>query len=194
MLKAEGEALASRSEAAVVGNGHTEVFVRIHRGIVDADLIMKMRAGRASTLSHEAYDVTAVHRLSRRHREAGKVTVAGADAVAVVDHDRLAVSAEDVAEDNNPIGRSNNRGAITAADIHAAMECAFSVKWIDALSKAACDLAFDRPKVGSRVRLDPVGGRGVAGQAQGRPTMVAPLKADIRKACNWSREEVTSAS
>ena len=37
--------LAARGEAAVVGHGHPEVLVRIHRGIVYADFVVEVRAG-----------------------------------------------------------------------------------------------------------------------------------------------------
>ena len=53
--------LAAGGEAAAVRDRHAEVFVGIDRGIVDADFIMKMRAGGASAFSDETNYVTAMY-------------------------------------------------------------------------------------------------------------------------------------
>ena len=57
----------------------------------------------------------------------------------------FAVSAHDFAQGHDSVGRSNNLGAIAAANIHAAMERAFTVERINPLTEAARHLAFDRP-------------------------------------------------
>ncbi len=56
--------------------------------------------------------------------------------------------------------------AVSAADIYAAVKCAFTVERIDALAKAGCDLAIDRPEVGRRVGAEPIGGGGIASHTQ----------------------------
>ncbi len=97
MLIAEGCVLASRSKAAAVRDCDAEVLVGIDGGVIDADFVVKMGAGRASAFSYITNHVAAMHRLSGSHRVAGKMAITGADAVAVIDHDLLAVSAHDLA-------------------------------------------------------------------------------------------------
>ena len=66
-----------------------EVLVGIYWGVVDADFVVKMRARGASAFSNIANHVAAVNRLPGGDCKSGKVAIAGADAVAVVDHDVL---------------------------------------------------------------------------------------------------------
>src|SRR5271155_5418087 len=94
--------------------------------------------------------------LAGRYREAGKGAVAGGDAVAVVDHDGLAVSAHKISESDYAVGGCDHWMAVIAADIHAAMKCAFSVERIDAFPETSRHLAFNRPQVGRRVGAVPV--------------------------------------
>ena len=61
--------LAAGHETAAVGNGHAEVLVRIDRGIVDPDFIMKMGTGRASAFTDVSDDIAAVHMLPGGHCE-----------------------------------------------------------------------------------------------------------------------------
>src|ERR1700730_16733098 len=84
----------------------------------------------------------------------------------MIDHDGLAVSAEEVGESDHAIGGRDDRVAVGAADIHTAVKRAFSVKWVDALTEAAGDLAFHRPEVGRGTGAGPIGGGGVASHAQ----------------------------
>ncbi len=88
--------------------------------------------------------------------------------MAVIDHDGLAVSTHALAEGHTSIRRSDDLSAVTTANIHATVECAFTVEWIDPLAKAAGDLAFDGPQVGGGVRLEPICRSGIAGQAHGQ--------------------------
>ena len=55
---------------------------------------------------------------------------------------------------------------VSCADIHAAVKCAFSVKWIDALTEAAGDLAFNRPEIRSGIGAGPIGRGGIASHSQ----------------------------
>src|SRR5260370_40168415 len=94
------------------------------------------------------------------------MAVAGTDAVTVVEHDDFAVAAKEVDEGDHPVRRGNHLMSILATDIHAAVECAFTVKWIDALPEAAGYLPFDRPEVWCRIGAEPVRRGGVACQAE----------------------------
>src|SRR5580658_2760839 len=88
------------------------------------------------------------------------------DTVSVVDVDGASVAAEKVGEGDDPVGRCNYRTAYPGGNIHARVECAFSVKWIDTLAKRTSNLAFHRPQIGSRICANPVRGRRVPRQAE----------------------------
>ena len=158
--------LAAGLEAAAVGDRDAEVFVGIDRSVVDANFVVEVRSGGASAEANVADGVAAMNLLAGCDRETGKVAVAGGDAVAMIHHDELAVSAEEVRESDYAIGGRDDRVAVGAADIHAAVKRALAVERIDALPKAGGDLAIDRPKVGSGVGAVLVRGGGVAGHAQ----------------------------
>src|ERR1051326_468473 len=160
--------LAARDKPAAVRDVDAQVLVRIDRSVVDANFVVEVRTGRAAALADIADHVAAIHSLSSCDRIAGKVAVPGADAIAVVDDDGLAVAAHHLGDRHDAIRRGNNPGAVAAADIHAAMECAFPVERVNALAEAAGDLAFDGPQVGSRVRPNPVGGSGIPRQPHGQ--------------------------
>ena len=83
------------------------------------------------------------------------MAVAGGDAVAVVDHDGFAVSAQEIGEGDHSIGGRDDGLAVGAADIDAAVKCAFTVEWDRALAEAAGYLAFDRPEVGRGIGAAP---------------------------------------
>ena len=100
--------------------------------------------------------------LSGSDREAGKVAVAGGDAMAMVHHDELAISALEVRESDYAVGRGDHGMPVSTADIHAAVKCAFPIEGIDALTETGGDLTIDRPEVGGGVSPEPVGCGGVA--------------------------------
>src|ERR1700686_3745462 len=106
----------------------TEILVGVYRGIVNADFIVEMRTGRASAGANVSNHIAPVYRLTCSYGIAGKVAVASADAVAVIDHDGLAVAAHELAAGDDSVGRGKNLGAIAAANIHAAVEGNFPVK------------------------------------------------------------------
>src|ERR1700757_1035945 len=124
--------LAAGSEAAAVGNGDAEVFIGIDRDVVDANFVMEMRPGGASAFPNIADYVAPMHTLSSGNGETRKVPVAGADAVAVVDHDGFAVAAHHVGKGHDAIRRGDDLRAVAAADIDSAVKCAFPVERIDA--------------------------------------------------------------
>ena len=71
-------------------------FVRIHRRVVDAHFVVQVRSGAASAESDVADDLSPTHRLPVGNRESGQVTIAGGNAVAVVDLDHAAVTVVEV--------------------------------------------------------------------------------------------------
>src|SRR5271169_2530026 len=90
--------LLAGSEAANLGHSQAQIFVGIYGDVVDADFVVEMGAGGASALADVADGVAAVDVLAGGYSEAGKMAVAGGDAVAVVDHDGASVAAEEIRE------------------------------------------------------------------------------------------------
>ena len=84
MGRGKNQRLAAGCESAQVRVGDPEVFVGIDRDIVDPDLVVKMRTGAASAVSHVTDCVATVYVLSRVAGEALQVTEASRDPVAVV--------------------------------------------------------------------------------------------------------------
>src|SRR5208337_1164743 len=103
------------------------------------------------------------------------MAVTGADAVAMIHHDRLAISAKKVRESDHAIRRRYDRVAVVAADIYTTVKCAFAVERVNALPKAARHLAFHRPQVRSGVGAVPVGGGRISRHAQA-DTAPTPLR------------------
>src|ERR1700739_493245 len=85
--------LAAGGEAAAMGDRNAEILIGVDRDVVDANFVVKMGTGGAAALADIADHVAAVHALSRGHGEAGKMAIAGADPVAMIDHDGFAVAA-----------------------------------------------------------------------------------------------------
>src|ERR1700733_9135457 len=115
-----------------------------------------MRPGGASAKADITDSVTAMHVLPRCNREAGEVAVASRDAVPMIHHDGLTVSAKKIGEGYDAISGCNDGMTIGAANIHAAVKSTFSIEWIDPLPEAARHLAIDRPQVGRRIGAVPV--------------------------------------
>src|ERR1700677_3284018 len=126
--------------------------------VVDADFVVEMGAGGASALPNVADGIATVDVLSGGDSEAGKMAVAGGDAVAVVEHDGAPVAAEEVSEGDGAVGGGNYGRTYVGGDIDPGVEGAFSVEGIDALAERAGDLAFDGPEIGSRISAEPIGG------------------------------------
>src|SRR5882762_8276835 len=126
-------ALASRLEAAAVGDSHAEILVGIDRSVVDANFVVKVRTSGTSAQADVADGVAAMDLLSGSDCKTGKVAVAGRDAVAMVHGDELAVSALELREGDYTIRRGDYRMAVYTANVHTAVKRAFPVEGIDAL-------------------------------------------------------------
>src|SRR5271154_6062348 len=85
--------LAAGGESAYVGDRQAQVFVGVDWSVVNADFVVKVRTSAASAFTHEGDGIAAVHVLTGNDGEACQVTIAGADAVTVVDHDGSSVAA-----------------------------------------------------------------------------------------------------
>ena len=112
-----------------------QILVGIHRGIVDADFIVKMRTGAAAAEADVADHVAAADVLAGGNREAGKVSEARNDAVTVLKNDRSTVPAHEVSEIHDAICGCDDWLAHRGRDIDPGMKRAFTIEWIDAFAE-----------------------------------------------------------
>ena len=154
--------LAAGLETAALGEGKTKIFIRIDRRVVNANLVVEVRSCRPSAEADITDGIAPMHVLTGGDGEAGKMAVTGGDSVAVIDHEGLTVPAHEIGERNDAIGGGDDRVAVIAADIYAAVKCPLAVERIDALTEASRNLAFNRPEIRSRVGAIPIGRGGVA--------------------------------
>src|ERR1700733_419708 len=125
-----------------------------------------MRAGGAPAQADITDSVAAMHVLPGCNRKAGEVAVASRDAVAMIHHDGLTVSAKKIGEGYDAICGRDDGMTIGAANIHATVKSAFSIEGINPLPEAARDLAVDWPQVGGRIGAVPVCRGGVASHSK----------------------------
>src|SRR5215472_17092873 len=133
------------SESDLLGERKAEVLVGIDGCVEDADLVVEMRAGAASALTHIAQGIATVNHLSRAHGKTGKMPVEGADAVAVIDNDGATVAVHQVGKLNHSIRGRDDLGADLAGHIHTAMKRAFPTEGIDPFAKRSGNASRDRP-------------------------------------------------
>ena len=112
-----------------------QILIGIHRGVVDADLVMQVWTGAAAAEADIADHVAAANVLARGNREAGKVSEARNDAVTVLKNDRSTVSAHEVGEIHDAIRGCDDWLAHRGRDIDPSMKRAFTIEWIDAFAE-----------------------------------------------------------
>src|SRR5271157_2226218 len=72
--------------------GDAQILVRIDRNLVDAHLIVQVRAGGAAGLAYKSDHLAANHMLADGNRHGGKMPVKSKHIMAMVDHDLAAIS------------------------------------------------------------------------------------------------------
>src|SRR5690348_2050845 len=86
------------------------------------------------------------------------MSVAGGDAVAVINLNETAIAFHHLGVGYDAIGGGDDRMAVIRRDINAAVERALTVEWIFAFAEGTGDDAFDRPEVRGLDQPHPVGG------------------------------------
>src|SRR5687767_5084504 len=118
-----------------MGSGLQE-GARIDRAVVDTDLEMEVRAGRAAGVADEPNHVAGGHRLSDFRLPAGHVGVAGHHAITVADFYDFPVTGLGAHESNLAVGRRMDRRADRAAEIEARVHRRTAVDRIAAIAEA----------------------------------------------------------
>ena len=128
--------LAAGLELTAMRNGDAEVFVGIYGSIVDAHFVMKMWTGGTPAESDIADRIATMNVLAGCNCEAGQMAITRGDAVAMIHHYELSVPAHEIRKSNYAIRRRDDGMTVVAANIDAAVECAFAVEGIDAFAEA----------------------------------------------------------
>ena len=107
-----------------------QVLGRIHRRIVDADLIVQVRTGTVARRTHIAEDVTAANVLAGDDRKPGEMSVEGLHPVAVIDNYFASIPGSHAGLDDGAISGCAYRIAFVGRNIDSGMEGAFSIERI----------------------------------------------------------------
>src|SRR5690606_31200443 len=116
----------------------------IDSAVVDADLEMKVRAGRPAGAADQSDDVSGVDRLSDIRLPGGHVRIARQHAIAMSDLDHLAVTGLSPNETHLAVGRRMNGGAFGATKVEARMHRCAAVEGVAPIAEAG----RDHPNVG----------------------------------------------
>src|ERR1700684_50871 len=109
-----------------------QILRGINWGIVNADLVMQVRAGAVARRANVSQDFTAANVLSGNDCESRKMSVQGFHAVAVIDHYFSSVPVAHSSLDDGAVRRRANRVALAGGNVDSGVECAFPIKRIQA--------------------------------------------------------------
>src|SRR2546423_13444028 len=123
-----------------------QIFVRIHRGVVDANFVVQMRAGAASARSDIAEDVATVDRLAARNSISGHVSEQRRDSMSVIHDYRASVAVHEADCPDSSVSRRDDWRAKRSTNIDPSMERAFTVERINAFAERSGHSAFYRPQ------------------------------------------------
>src|SRR5579863_9961923 len=127
--------LASRCESSAMCEGETEIFVGVNRCVVDANFVMQVGSCTAAAQTDISNRIAAVNVLANGDRKICQMSVAGSDPVAVVQHNRPSIAAQEFCEQNHAVSRRDYRLPIGSRDIDTAVECTLTIERIRAFAK-----------------------------------------------------------
>src|SRR6266850_4135181 len=94
-----------------------EVSPRIHRPVVQPNLVVEVRRRASARTSDETDDFVLLNPLSHMDVEAGKVAVACGQAVTMINDDQVAVSCFSLRVDNDTVRRSQDAAAVKRRNV-----------------------------------------------------------------------------
>lgn len=127
--------LASRREPTGMSKRNAKVFMGIHRGVVDANFIVKVRAGATAAQANVSDRIAAMDVLTRGDGEAGEMAISCGDSVSVIENDGASVAPTEISEFDNAIGWRDHRLTDGGGDIYAAVECSFTIERVNPFAK-----------------------------------------------------------
>src|SRR3546814_20199446 len=111
---------------------------------------MKVAARRATSRTHQADDLPASYALVRLHNQLGHMTIAGRNAVAMIDFDQIAITSGPSGPADDAVRSGIDRSADWSGNIDALMSAAVTVEGIGTnaiqIGRASC-----RERVGQYV-------------------------------------------
>src|SRR5580698_2973971 len=109
-----------------------QILVGIDWGIVNADLVVQVRASTVPRRADIAKDVSTANVLSNGDSEPGKMSVKGLDAMAVVDDDFASVPGPEAGLHDSSISGYAHRVALVRGNVDPGVKCAFPINGVQA--------------------------------------------------------------
>src|SRR3546814_10074316 len=100
---------------------------RIDGFAIDTNFIMKVAARRATSRTHQADDLPASYALVRLHNQLGHMTIAGRNAVAMIDFDQIAITSGPSGPADDAVRSGIDRSADWSGNIDALMSAEVTV-------------------------------------------------------------------
>ena len=94
-------------------DAQSQVFLRVHRSVIDADFIVQVGAGGAAGQANESDELATADAITRADGKTGEMPVAGADAVAMLELNQPPVTAHGFSFGNYTVsGRDDGMAVI----------------------------------------------------------------------------------
>ena len=116
------------------------------------------------------------------HGKARQMTVAGRNAIAMIDLKHAAVAVVEIGVGDDAVGGSQHRLAVVAGNVDAGVEGAFTVERIDTLAECTRNRAHHRPHGRSSRGIRPSVNVALWVKPKPRAAVAAPDKAEVRNA------------
>src|ERR1700722_232876 len=122
-----------------------QILGRIHRGIVDPDLIVKVRTGTVTRRADISEDVAAPNVLAGDDREPGEMGVEGLHPVPVIDNYLASIPGSQAGLDHGAVSRCAYGVAFVGRNVDSGMEGSFPIEGIHTGTKGTGYDSLHRP-------------------------------------------------
>src|SRR6266849_5407708 len=126
--------------------GEAQITPGIYRRAVDSYLVVDVRPCYAPADADETDHIAALAIGSRLRVEAGKVSVPGGNAEAMLHNHQPPVARTSVRRRDHPICSGTHRVAILRRNIHSGVECAFTTERVQPFAETPADVHNPRPE------------------------------------------------
>jgi hypothetical protein len=108
--------------------GVQDVYIRIDLNAVEAHFVVQVGAGASARVAHFGNDLASLDLLSTLANAFVQVSVAGSDAVTVVNHQHVAEISFFTQKGNDAVGSGHDGGALAVGNVPAFVELLFTSK------------------------------------------------------------------
>src|SRR5438270_3637578 len=93
-------------------DANVHLFIRVHRSVINADFIVQVGAGGAAGQANESDELATADAITRADGKTGEMSVAGADAVAMLDLNQPPVTTHGFSFGDNAVSGRNDGMAV----------------------------------------------------------------------------------